>query len=88
MTGILVMQDLLNNDSATVIQIVGSGVCQQHAATDALCTDMTHFVLDYSAFEKLAHPGYGVMNLQMRLGAHPSWLNGLHQACLSGAAMT
>ena len=61
-----VLQDLLNNDSAATIQITGSGSCQRHNATDGLCTDLTHFMLDYAAFEKLAHPGYGIMNLQIR----------------------
>lgn len=58
------MQDLLNNNSATIVKIIGSGQCQQ--AKSSLCTDLTHFLLDYSAFEKLAHPGYGYMNLQYR----------------------
>ena len=67
----LVVQDLLNNNNATTIQITNSGSCQLHDASDGLCTDLTHFVLDYAAFEKLAHPGYGVMNLQMRSAAQP-----------------
>ena len=65
------MQDLLNNNSAATIQITNSGSCLKHNASDGLCTDLTHFVLDYAAFEKLAHPGYGVMNLQMRSAAQP-----------------
>ena len=66
-----VLQDLLNSDSAATIQITSSGSCQKHNASDNLCTDLTHFVLDYAAFEKLAHPGYGVMNLQMRSVPQP-----------------
>ena len=67
----LTVQDLLNNNNATTIQITNSGSCKDHIASDALCTDLTHFVLDYAAFEKLAHPGYGVMNLQMRSAPQP-----------------
>ena len=74
-----VLQDLLSNDSAATIQITGSGSCSLHNASDGLCTDLTHFVLDYAAFEKLAHPGYGIMNLQMR---------SVGQLCLSSRIQT
>ena len=60
------VQDLLNSNGAATIQIAGSGTCKAHDATDGLCTNLTHFVLDYAVFQKLAHPGYGVMNLQFR----------------------
>ena len=65
-----VLQDLLNNNSAVVIQIAGGSSCSYNNASDALCTDLTHFNLGYAAFEKLAHPGYGLMNLQYRSAAH------------------
>ena len=69
---ILVMQDLLNSNDAATIQITGSTTCMGPAAGDARCTNLTHLVLDYAAFQKLAHPGYGLMNLQLRSVAQSS----------------
>ena len=63
------LQNLLSADASSTVQIADSCKCQRGVA-DACCTDMTHFVLDYAAFEKLAHPGYGVMNLQFRSEIH------------------
>ncbi len=30
------------------------------------CTTVTHFQIDYQAFQQLAHPDYGLMNLRFR----------------------
>lgn len=68
---ILVMH-LLNSNDAAIIQITGSTTCMGPAAGDARCTNLTHLVLDYAVFQKLAHPGYGLMNLQLRSVAQSS----------------
>lgn len=33
------------------------------------CTNVTHFQMDYQAFEQLAHPDYGLLNLRFRLAS-------------------
>lgn len=34
--------------------------------TPLFCTTVTHFQLDYQAFEQLAHPDYGLLSLRFR----------------------
>lgn len=59
------LQDQRSPTNSIIVQITDS--CQCNAdSSNACCTNIPHFNLGYSAFQKLAHPDYGVMNLDYR----------------------
>ena len=60
--------------TSVIIQITDDVKCITYDPTTGLetgvtplfCTNVTQFQLDYRAFEQLAHPDYGLMNLRFR----------------------
>lgn len=60
--------------TSVIIQITDDNKCitydpttgEETGVTPLFCTNVTHFQLDYRAFEQLAHPDYGLMNLRFR----------------------
>ncbi|KAA6418535.1 MAG: hypothetical protein FRX49_11481 [Trebouxia sp. A1-2] len=54
-------------NNTIVVQVTDTCKCSPSsspATAQACCTNLTHFNLGYSAFERLAHPDYGLMNLE------------------------
>jgi len=65
----LLQQGQTSADNTIVVQVTDSCTCSPSsgpATAQACCTNLTHFNLGYSAFERLAHPDYGLMNLEYR----------------------
>ena len=53
------------------------GIERVSSVSKPCCANIPHFNIDYHAFEKLAHPNYGWMNMRFRYGhadVFASWL--------------
>lgn len=65
----LLQQGQTSANNTIVVQVTDTCKCSPSsspATAQACCTNLTHFNLGYSAFERLAHPDYGLMNLEYR----------------------
>ena len=62
----LLQQNQTSANNTIVVQVTVSCDCSGLATANACCTNLTHFNLGYSAFERLARPDYGLMNLEYR----------------------
>ena len=60
------VQGLLSPSWSIIVQVVDTCKCQKVSPEDACCTNLPHFNLGYQAFQKLAHPDYGLMSLMFR----------------------
>ena len=59
----------LQEANPTIIQVTDSCKCTASGGdnvTDPCCTNVPHFNIDYLAFQELAHPDYGWMNMRFR----------------------
>ncbi|KAL3133728.1 hypothetical protein ABBQ32_008218 [Trebouxia sp. C0010 RCD-2024] len=56
---------LLSPSGSIFVQVTDTCTCTG-GSVDACCTNIPHFNLRYQAFEKLAHPDYGLLNLMFR----------------------
>ena len=65
---------LLTGDNSIYIHVTDSCPCLQYdggsttvtGTNPPCCGNVNHFDLSFFGFEKLAHPAYGLMNLQFR----------------------
>jgi len=65
----LLQQGQTSANNTIVVQVTDTCDCSPSSGPEtaqACCTNLVHFNLGYSAFERLAHPDYGLMNLEYR----------------------
>ncbi len=67
------MQNASTSPSPVIIKVTDSCQCSYNGVTNLpCCSNVTHFNIDYDAFEQLAHPDYGYMNMKFRSAVNTS----------------